>query len=126
MSNNKHPIEIVMYHHEHGTDVWLCHPDKTTQSIVHTILDWVVEGDQQEDAVVMKSLLTLIANDAFNEAIELWSDTTDECFEVRSVSKNDPMLRGLQLDWRRQVPDSNHCAALAKKILAEFSEGDES
>lgn len=118
-----HALEIVSYYHKHGTDIWCCHPDDTTDTMIGTILDYI--HDVEED--VQRRILTLIVNGAVTEALEAWADEMDEGFEVGVLSVSSGHLKGLRLSWDPSEPREPYDnVGRAKKLLAELSEGDES
>lgn len=119
--HKQHDLEIVSYYHKHGTDVWCCHPDDTTDSMISAILDYIY--DAGDDA--QRSILTLIVNGAITEALEAWADETSEGFDVGVLSKSSDNLRGLSVSWEANVPRKQYDnVARAKKMLAELTADD--
>lgn len=114
-----HELEIVSYYHKHGTDIWCCHPDDTTDSMISTILDYINDADDE----AQRRILTLIVNGAITEALEAWADEMSEGFDVGVISKSSDNLRGLSMSWDANVTRKQYDnAARAKKKLDQLDE----
>jgi hypothetical protein len=114
-----HKLEIVSYYHKHGTDIWCCHPDDTTDTMIGTVLDYI--HDAGEDA--QRSILTLIVNGAITEALEAWTDEMEESFDVGVLSKSSGHLKGLRLSWDpNDAREKYDNVGRAKAKLAQLDE----
>lgn len=116
-----HALEIVSYYHRYGTDVWCCHPDDTTDSMISTILDYIYDaGDEAQ-----RRILTLIVNGAVTEVRGAWADEMEAGFDVGVLFKSSDNLRGLSMSWDTNVPRKQYDnVARATEALAKLTADD--
>lgn len=76
-----HKVYVVLYGHKHGTDYWLRSTyEKAQLSVKATIREYLNDLDD-EDQKKMKKLLGL---KNLSKALTMWSEKTEEWFEIDS------------------------------------------
>lgn len=76
-------VWVVVYHHRHGRDVWVCATEaKARQTVLDTMGEWLADID--DDGGIRREIASCIKARDFASAKLNWKNATDEYFDIDS------------------------------------------